>query len=165
MVGVSSPPEWRLAEKYASLLREKLGDSLLAVAVFGSLARGDAKFPESDIDILVVLHGVSCTISERLKLLDGAREKLRGLEEYSAFISKYGWAPVLQEHVLSEEELKAHPPVLLDMTQHVRILYDNGILHDELEKLKRRLKELGAKKVGGFWVLKPDVKAGEAVEL
>ncbi|MBS7288279.1 MAG: nucleotidyltransferase domain-containing protein [Candidatus Freyarchaeota archaeon] len=162
---MSSSLEWRLVERYAELLKRELGNSLSAVAVFGSLARGEAKFPESDIDVLVVLRSTSCTISGRLKLLNGAREMLRGLDEYSAFISKYGWSPVIQEHVLSEEELKAHPPVLLDMTQHVRILHDSGVLQAELEKLKARLKELGARKVGGFWVLKPDVKAGEAVEL
>ncbi len=158
-------PEWSLVRRYVTLLREKFGGNLSAVAVFGSLARGEAKFPESDVDVLIVLRNVNGTISSRLNLLHGAREELKETREYSDFTAKYGWAPVIQEHVLSVEELKAHPPLLLDMTQHVSILYDDGVLQAELEKLRKRLEELGGKKIGGFWVLKPDIKAGEVVKL
>ena len=71
--------------------------------------------------------------------------------------------------ILSPKELRAHPPLLLDLTSDVVVLYDSGILKEELGKLKMRLKELGARKVktgdSWFWILKPDVKLGEEVEL
>ena len=55
------------------------------------------------------------------------------------------------------------------MTTDAVILHDEGILSEELEKLKRRLKELGAKKIRTgdtwFWILKPDLKLGEELEL
>jgi len=55
------------------------------------------------------------------------------------------------------------------LTANVVIFYDTGILKEELERIRCRLKELGARKVktgdSWFWILKPDVKLGEEVEL
>lgn len=49
----------------------------------------------------------------------------------------------------------------------MQILYDTGILAEELAKIKKRLKELGSKKVkikdSWFWILKPDIRLGESV--
>jgi len=49
------------------------------------------------------------------------------------------------------------------------ILYDTVILKDEIENLKRRLESLGAKRIRTgdtwFWILKPDLKLGEKLEL
>ncbi len=41
------------AERYAELLRRTLGDNLVSVVLFGSVARGEAR-PDSDIDLLIV---------------------------------------------------------------------------------------------------------------
>ena len=79
------------------------------------------------------------------------------------------WPPSVQEIILTPEELRAHPPILLDLTADVQIFYDTGILKEELEKIRLRLKELGAKKIktgdSWFWILKPDLCLGEEVEL
>jgi len=65
--------------------------------------------------------------------------------------------------------LARHPPLLLDLTTDAIILYDTGVVSRELERLKKRLEELGAKKIRTgctwFWILKPDLKLGEVVEL
>lgn len=86
------------------------------------------------------------------------------LEFKKAFI--YG--PSIQEHILTPEELKKHPPLLLDLTIEVIIFHDIGILNEELENLRRRLKELGAVRIktndSWFWILKPDLKL-EEIEL
>lgn len=59
--------------------------------------------------------------------------------------------------------------MLLDLTIDAVILHDAGILSEELEKLRKRLKELGARKINTgnswFWILKPDLKLGEELEL
>ncbi len=159
-----------LTKKYAEMLKESFGDKLVAVAIFGSLAREKAEFPGSDIDILVILESVGdLSLGERINMTMEVEKKLAKTEEYVRFKEVFRRSPSIQEHVLTPEELKAHPPILLDLTTDVLILYDTGVLAQELEKLRRRLKELGAKKVktgdSWFWILKPDLKLGEEVEL
>lgn len=159
-----------LARKYAEIFKQSFGDKLVAVAIFGSLARGKAEFPGSDIDILVILKGVgSLSFGERINMTMEAEKKLSGTEEYARFKEVFRRSPSIQEHVLTPEELKAHPPILLDLTTDALILYDIGVLAEELERLKGRLKELGARRVktgdSWFWILKPDLKLGEEVEL
>jgi hypothetical protein len=161
---------FKLARKYAEILKEFFGDKLEAVAIFGSLARGEAKFPGSDIDLLVILKGVeSLSLGERIKLMMKTEKRLSETEEYAKFEGAYQWSPSIQEYVLTPEELKTHPPILLDLTTDIVNLYDTGILSGELEKLRRRLRELGARKVrtgdSWFWILKPDLKLGEEVKL
>ncbi|MEM4445958.1 MAG: hypothetical protein QXM12_02325 [Nitrososphaerota archaeon] len=54
---------------------------------------------------------------------------------------------MIQEHMLSEE-LKSHPLISLDIyPARVNTLTTKGRLRSELEKLKRRLEELGAREV------------------
>jgi len=50
------------------------------------------------------------------------------------------------------------------------IVYDkDDFLFRELEKMRKKLKELGAKRVksehGWYWILKPDAKFGEAIRI
>lgn len=59
---------------------------------------------------------------------------------------------------------------ILDMVEDARILYDkNAFFSKRLKRLRKRLKELGAKRVwkGNVWswVLKPDYQPGEVIEL
>lgn len=159
-----------LVNRYISLLKDSFKEKLLSVAVFGSVARGTAIFPQSDIDVLIVLEGAEkLSFGERFKSLTDVEEKLSKTEEYSRFKNTFGSSPSIQEIILAPVELKAHPPVLLDLTTDVLIIYDTGILKEELIKLKKRLKELGARRVirkdSWFWILKPDLKLGEAVEI
>ncbi len=72
-----------------------------------------------------------------------------------------------QEIIFSTGELRSHPPILLDLTTDSIILYDTGILGNEISKIKKRLKELGSRKIklkdSWFWILKPDIKPGENI--
>jgi hypothetical protein len=56
------------------------------------------------------------------------------------------------------------------MVEDASILFDrNGFFSKILDRLRARLKELGAKRVWKgniwYWVLKPDYKPGEVIEL
>jgi hypothetical protein len=58
----------------------------------------------------------------------------------------------------------------LDLTDQARILHDpQGVLRDYLDDLGARLKKMGARRVykggGYYWVLKPDYKPGDRIEL
>ncbi len=159
-----------LLSRYTAILKENFEERLLSAAVFGSVARGTAKFPGSDIDVLIVMTGAEkLSFGERFKLIRGAEEKLSETEEYAKFRNAFGSRPKIQEIIFSPDELKVHPPVLLDLTTDVIILHDTGILREEINKLKKKLEELGAKRVqrkdSWFWMLKPEVKLGETVEL
>jgi predicted nucleotidyltransferase len=63
--------------------RKKFLDSM-AVTVFGSLARGTAKFPGSDIAILMVAEDMKkLSFGERLKATMKAEDKLLKCREYA----------------------------------------------------------------------------------
>jgi hypothetical protein len=159
-----------LMKKYAEIAREEFHEQVLALAIFGSVARGEASFPGSDIDILVVMSGIeNLSLGNRISLLANIEKNLQKTDEYKRFEEAFKWSPTIQEHVLSPGELKRHPPLMLDLTTDSIILYDKGILTEELNKLRATLKRLGAKKIRTndtwFWILKPDMKPGEELEL
>ena len=50
-----TPADARAVAVFANRLRQRLGDHIAEIRLFGSKARGDAR-PESDIDMLVVVQ-------------------------------------------------------------------------------------------------------------
>lgn len=167
---MSNDLAWRLMRRYMEIAKEQFNDKLLALAVFGSLAREEAKFPQSDIDIMIILKGVeNLSFGRRIELMRDVEKRLSKTREYKKFEETFNWPPSIQEHILTPEDLERHPPILLDLTTDTVILHDTGIFIGEIKKLKKRLRELGAKKIrtgdSWFWILKPDLKPGEEVEL
>ncbi len=157
-----------LLNRYFEILKEDFKERLVSIAVFGSVARGTARFPGSDIDVLIVIEGIEkLSFGQRIGLVMNTEKMLSETEEYSKFKNTYGVRPNFQEIIFAPDELKGHPPVLLDLTTDSIILYDTGILREEILKIKKRLEELGSKKIklkdSWFWILKPDVKPGENV--
>ena len=68
-----------------------------------------------------------------------------------------------------EEALKGSP-LFLDMTQEVEILFDrDGYFRKIRDRLKKRLQELGSQRIWKgkmwYWVLKPDLRPGEVIDL
>lgn len=61
------------AELFAQLIRERLGDRLVRVILFGSRARGDAQ-EDSDYDYLVVVREITCAVKDAID--DAAGEML-----------------------------------------------------------------------------------------
>ncbi len=148
-------------------LRAKFGKGkILSLAVFGSVARGEAT-SRSDIDILVVHKQVSFNPVRRFTEL---LIELRESEEYKKFIS-VGLFPAPYPVFTTEEELSENPLILLDLLDEGIILYDRkDFLRRKLEKLELRLKQLGSKRVelkdgSWYWDLKPDWKPGEVIEI
>ncbi len=75
-------------------------------------------------------------------------------------------SPVIR---LPEEVLRGSP-LLLDMTEDARLLYDRqGFLRSALERLKSRLDRMGARRIwrgnAWFWDLKPDYRSGDIFEI
>ena len=153
--------EWVLGR-----LHRRLGDQLLAVTLFGSVARGEAD-PYSDLDLLIVHQGTRQeTHRAFVDIVLELREtpEYRKLAEQSILADPY---PIF----ISREKLADTPWVLLDVMDHGIILHDpHGILEEKLQALRARLDELGAQKIvladgTWYWDLKPDWKPGEVFEL
>lgn len=160
-------------QKYSILLSKTLnamksiyGRDLLSVALFGSVARGEAG-PTSDIDLLVVTKKLPYEPMQKFL------EVLRILQKDPEFIKlrKEGLWPDPYPLFLNEEELNKRALILLDILDHGIILYDeHGFLKEALDRLKKKLKALGSKKITlpdgtWYWDLKPDWKPGEIIEL
>ncbi len=155
-----------LACRYSDILQEMLGEQLVSVVLFGSVARGEAG-PHSDIDLFIVLEKAPYGMTHRRALLEPARKVLTpALEElwnqdiYTDFV----------EIIRTREEALRFHLVYLDMTQEAVLLYDReGFMEKVLERLRKRLKDLGAqrKRLGRiwYWDLKPDIRPGEVIDL
>ncbi len=73
-----SPDERALLERFAELLRERLGPALHAIWLFGSRARGETpSHPDSDVDVLVLVERDSWDDKRRVhRAFDDAAEQL-----------------------------------------------------------------------------------------
>ncbi|HEX3034367.1 MAG TPA: nucleotidyltransferase domain-containing protein [Thermodesulfobacteriota bacterium] len=154
-------------EKLLGSLKSNFGEGvIIACALFGSVARGEAKI-HSDIDLLVVHEQVKFDPAKRFvdTLLETRKEK-----EYLQLIEK-GIYPEPSIIFVTPEEISHRPLILLDIMDHGLILLDeNGFLAGKLKKLKEKLTEMGAEKIilkdGSWaWDLKPDWRPGEVIEI
>ena len=146
--------------------RTHYGEGLLAVAVYGSVGRGTPR-PDSDIDLLIVAASLPDGQYTRVRdFLALERTLVPRLER----LRSAGLQPELSPIIKTRAELERGTPLLLDMTEDARILFDpEHCLAQALERLRGRLRELGAKRVwrgnAWYWDLKPDYKWGDTIEL
>ncbi|MEM1538283.1 MAG: nucleotidyltransferase domain-containing protein [Candidatus Nezhaarchaeales archaeon] len=157
-----------LINEYLEILKDRYGDRLVSLSVFGSVVRGEAG-EGSDVDLLVVIEGLQEDIGSRLREAAEVKRRLKGSEAYKELSSR-GLPILVSEVILTPNEVMRHPPILLDVAEEGVTIYDKGgFLEGELSKLKQRLKELGAKRVRGrhgwYWMLKPDIRFGEVLEV
>jgi hypothetical protein len=165
--GIEAVPQEEYREtilRLTELLREKFGEKLVSVVVFGSVARGEAK-RDSDIDVLVVCEDFEKSMHRTDKLVDII---LQLWEEEKKSPEEQVWIEV---YPLRPEEAEKNRPIYLDMIEDGVIILDrNGFMENVLKRLEKRLKELGSKKVylpdgSWYWVLKPSIKRGEVLEI
>ena len=156
----------QIARKYAEIAPEVLGENLISVALFGSVARGEAG-PHSDIDLLIVCRELPKGMFKRHRFLNPVKEKLQ--EDLEKLWKREIWAD-FTELAYTEGEARRFRWVYLDMVEDAIILFDRDrFLKGILDSLRKRLKKLGAqrRRIGRarYWDLKPDLKPGEVVEL
>ena len=155
-----------LLEDLVEACRGHYGERLISVAVYGSVGRGTPRF-DSDLDLLIVADGLPAGRFPRV-------EDFRAVEEVLAprlaAARETGLHPELSPIFKTREELARGTPLLLDMTEDARILYDpDGCLAGVLDRLTKRLRELGSRRVwrgnAWYWDLKPDYTWGDVIEL
>jgi predicted nucleotidyltransferase len=140
------------------------GERLISLAVYGSVGRGTMR-ADSDVDCLVVASPLP---QGRLPRVEEFAPVERRLDAMIKGLRKRGINTYLTAVFRTPDEIRARSPLMLDMTQDARMLFDrDGFLRTELEKLAQRLRELGAKRVfkgdAWWWDLKPDFKPGDVI--
>ena len=153
-------------QSFCNRLKASFGnEGILSVALFGSVARGQARL-DSDIDLLVVHKEVDFNPVHRSVDIAFA---LKEEGEYKCLIGQ-GLNPQPSCIFMTERELWNRPHILLDILVEGILLYDVGVLESRLRALRERLNTLGSKRVAlpdgtWYWDLKPDWKPGEIIEL
>jgi predicted nucleotidyltransferase len=145
-------------------LRDVYGARLVAVAVYGSVARGTMR-EDSDVDLLIVARDLPGR-PERWRELDPLEKTMAPLLEPRV----EGALPILLSPVIkTPDEVQAGSPLFLDMVEDARILWDpEGFLRGYLDGLRDRLRRMGARRIpwkgAWYWDVKPDFKPGDVFE-
>jgi hypothetical protein len=160
----------RLLKHFLALVMEEYKDQIIAVVLYGSVARGEAE-PTSDLDLILIIEDPPSPYEKSTKrFILKVEDRLKDGEEFQGLV-KNGLYPDLRPIILSRSEASINRYIFLDLIDDAIILLDkNNFFKERLEALKRRLKELGSEKVeskdgGWYWILKPDLKFGEVFEL
>jgi len=139
-----------LAKRYAAKAKEILRDQIVSIALFVSVARGQAG-PGSDIDLFVVLQEAPSGMLSRCRLLDPVRESLTPELEG---LWKQGVYADFVEVIRTRSEAQKFHPLYLDMSQEAVLLYDRDrFLETLLAMVKEQLEREGAERkvMGNFW--------------
>jgi predicted nucleotidyltransferase len=155
-----------LAREFAALVRSTFGERLVSVGRFGSVARGRAT-ATSDIDLIIVADELPRGQFARKRLLAAADA---AFEKRLAELVAAGIETRLARIVRTSEEAARTIPLYLDLTEDAVLLYDRGgFFAGVLERVRRSLRRLGARRVrqGGswYWDLKPDFEPGDVIEI
>lgn len=162
-----------LKEKFEKLLPEILKavrshyrDRLVTVAVFGSVARRTQR-PDSDIDLLLICERLPRGRMRRVKEFEKVEKRLAPL---FLALNQEGISTFLSATFRTPAEVTRGSLLYLDLVDDARLLYDRDDFFKQfLNRLRRRLSELGARRIwrgnSWYWDLKPDFKAGDVIEL
>jgi uncharacterized protein len=142
------------------------GDRLRSLVIFGSVGRGTPR-PDSDIDLLVVADPLPDGRLARVEEFGAVEERLRPA---LGAARRAGLTVELSPVFKTTAELEAGSPLLLDLVDDARVLFDlDGIFARHMDAFRLRLAALGARRHwrgdAWFWDLKPDYKPGEVFEL
>jgi hypothetical protein len=155
-----------LQQRLLQEIRSFYGSRLISVVVFGSVARETYRH-NSDIDILIVSEDLPNGRMKRVKEFSQVEDRI---EPFIESLKKEGIDTYISPIFKTSDEVETGSPLFLDMVEDARILYDkNDFFKHRMDRLKKRLKELGSKRVWRgstwHWVLKPDYKPGDVIEL
>jgi predicted nucleotidyltransferase len=142
--------------------RSMLGDRLVSLVLFGSVARGEPG-KRSDIDLLVIAEGLPRSLAARRRPLLEAWQRVRAAEDLPAM----EWNLVVK----TPEEARHRSPLYLDLVEDAVLLADReDFFEGVLDGMRERMRVLGSRRVhlpdgSWYWDLKPDFRFGEVVDL
>jgi hypothetical protein len=156
-----------LERRLLAEIRSFYGERLVSVILFGSVAREAQSF-ESDLDLLVIAEGLPQGRMKRIREFGSVEDKVEPF--LKTLQQKKGINTYISAIIKSPEEAEKGSPLFLDMVEDAKMLFDrDGFFAAVLERLRKRLKELGSKRIwqgnAWYWDLKPDYKPGDVIEL
>ena len=131
---------WQTAQRVCGALRDGLGDRLVAVALFGSHARGDAH-AGSDLDVLVIADGLPDDLRQQRRMV---YDLLPDDLEMSVQLVVYS----------RERFLTSFPSFYLDLGLDAKVVHDTGgFLAERLERIRAITQEahLARERLGKEW--------------
>jgi predicted nucleotidyltransferase len=139
-----------------------LGDRLISIVLFGSVARNQAR-PTSDIDVVLVAEGFPSALADRRRPFLESWERARAARA----LPHVEWNLVTK----STGEARIHSPLYLDIVEDGILILDRGrFFEGVLSNMRDRMRALGSRRVfladgSWYWDLKPDFRFGEVVEI
>lgn len=154
-----------LAREYSVELQNHFKENLLAVVLFGSVARNEAQ-ETSDIDLLLVFKTLPKGRMNRQRMvgeyLPGMQAKIKQLSEENIFTD-------FTCHIKTEGELRTRTPFLYEVVHDGIVLYDSGVFRRIHQDVLNHMQTLGSKwrQFGKYRYLdlKPDYKPGDVFEI
>lgn len=154
-------------DRLVEALKNSIGENLVSVVLYGSYARGQIG-SESDVDVLIIAEGLPSSSLERqaffTKIISEVEAPLKEI------FSETGWFPYISAILKTPQEADRISRIYFDMIDEACILYDKrDFFKGVLAKVRKRLEELGAKRIQvgkmWYWDLKPDYQPGEIFEI
>jgi predicted nucleotidyltransferase len=151
----------------SNCVKEVFENSLVSLALFGSVARGDYKL-DSDIDIFITIEDIPKSRSERSHLILNnliPLYKERGERIYPDVV-----LPELHSVLRDKAQVLEGGFLYLDLVSEAKILVDrDGFFENHLERFGKKMKEWGSQKYieqdGYYWIVKPGLQNGEILDL
>jgi predicted nucleotidyltransferase len=150
--------------------KKHYGEELLSLVLYGSVVRRTFR-PTSDLDLLVVLRRSTLSWGKRIGQFLRAVLDHPDVEKAHTRLRQMSLPWRVEPMILTERELAARPPILLDLTEDAMILEDHtGVFAQEIVRVRKRLEELGARRVWlpgdrWYWVLTPEIRPGEVITI
>jgi predicted nucleotidyltransferase len=139
-----------------------LGDRLISIVLFGSVARNQAR-ATSDIDLVLVAQGLPRALADRRRPFLESWARVRAARA----LPHVEWNLVTK----SMGEARFHSPLYLDIVEDGILILDRGrFFEGVLSGMRERMRALGSRRVflddgSWYWDLKPDFRFGEVVEI
>ena len=155
-----------LAQRYTQLLAQEIGERLISVALFGSVARGTAR-DHSDIDLFVVISDLPTGAFARREIVEPVHQAL--LSELNKLLQTGVYTDLIEVLRTPEEAGRFHM-LYRDMMLEAQLLYDrDDFMKERLAQVRRKAQELGStrRQIGDatYWDLKPDFAPGDVIAL
>lgn len=150
--------------------KEHYGEALRSLVLYGSVVRGTFR-PTSDLDLLVVLRESALSWGKRISQFLHAILDHPDVGKVAAGLKEKALPWRVEPIILTESELAARPPLLLDLTEDAVILEDReDVFAQEIGGVRKRLEELGARRVWlpgdrWYWILTPEIRPGEVISI
>jgi len=139
-----------------------LGDRLVSIVLFGSVARRQAR-PTSDIDLVLVADGLPRGLADRRRPFLESWQRARAARAL----------PYVQWNLVTKSmgEARVRSPLYLDIVEEGILILDRGrFFEGVLSEMRERMRALGSRRIfledgTWYWNLKPDFRFGEVVEI